>query len=224
LIWPDDYINKVICGDCLEVMKGIPDGAIDLVVTDPPYGIGAARYTRGGTQYGNSLARCKSYGVSDWDDATPSPDVFAEMFRVARSAIIFGGIYFQLPPSACWLVWDKDNGSNGYADCELAWTNLSGAVRRLRHKWHGMLQEHMGDKKETRVHPTQKPVPVMQWSIGQAPDDCQIILDPFAGSGTTLVAAKQLGRRYIGIEINPDYCKIAEDRLRQEELFPCSAS
>ena len=120
-------------------------------------------------------------------------------------------------PARCWLVWDKDNGANGYADCELAWTNLDKAVRRIKHRWMGMLQEP-GMPKEERVHPTQKPVPVMRWCIQQAPENCRCVIDPFVGSGTTLVAAAREGRAAVGIEGEERYCEIAAKRLQQEVL------
>lgn len=114
-------------------------------------------------------------------------------------------------------MWDKDNGENDFADCELAWTNLPKAVRRFRWRWQGMLQEDMGNK-EFRTHPNQKPLALMKWAISQAPQDCKVILDPFMGSGTTLRAAKDLGRRAIGIEREEQYCEDAANRLRQEVL------
>ena len=184
-------------GDCREILPGLK---ADLLCTDPPYGIGADRNLRANTQHGRALAPSKDYGVGQWDSTTPPTWLFGLMRESAPWQVIWGGNYFPLPPSKCWLVWDKDNGNNGYADCELAWTNLDKAVRRKRFQWMGMLQEHMGDKEE-RVHPTQKPLLVMQWAISQAPDTCETILDPFMGSGTTLVAAKNLGRTACGIEI-----------------------
>jgi DNA modification methylase len=110
------------------------------------------------------------------------------------------------------LVWDKENGANGFADCELAWTNLKIAVRMIRHMWNGMLRKNG----EPREHPTQKPVDVMAWAIRQAPNNVITILDPFMGSGTTLRAAKDLGRKAIGIEIEEKYCEIAAKRMAQE--------
>ena len=204
-------------GDCREILPTL--GRVDAVVTDPPYGIGAARYERGGTQHGASVARCRTYEHSAWDDATA--DEAIEMARaVSEHAIIFGGNYYQLPPSQCWLVWDKLNGENGYADCELAWTNLRKAVRRLRYMWHGMLLapgEARGD------HPTQKPVGVMSWAVQQLPNDAKTILDPFMGSGTTGVAAVQMGRDFIGIEREPKYfdiaCRRIEEAWKQPRLF-----
>ncbi len=128
-----------------------------------------------------------------------------------------GGNYFELPPARCILVWDKDNGLNQFSDCELAWTNFDKPVRKLRWLWNGMLQENMRNK-EVREHPTQKPIEVMKWAIQQAPDNCIAILDPFMGSGTTLRAAKDLGRKAIGIEIEEKYCEIAVKRLAQGVL------
>lgn len=208
---------RLICADCREVLPTLP--RVDACVTDPPYGIGAARYDRGGTQHGASMARCRVYEQGAWDDE-PADEALSAALQRARWAIVFGGNFYELPASSCWLVWDKLNGDNGYADCELAWTNLPGAVRRIRHLWHGMLRangEPRGD------HPTQKPIGVMKWAISQLPDDSRTILDPFAGSGTTGVAALQLGKRFIGIEREPQYfdamCRRIEEAWKQPRLF-----
>jgi DNA modification methylase len=129
-----------------------------------------------------------------------------------RRVIWWGGNYYPMPASSCWLVWDKLNTGN-FADCELAWTNLTGAVRIKRHLWNGMIRK----QNEARWHPTTKPRELMEWCIEKV-DPADTILDPFMGSGTTLVAAKQLGRKAIGIEIEEKYCEIAVDRLRQGVL------
>ena len=198
-------------GDCREILPMLEP--VDLVLTDPPYGIGEAR---GKNKSRGQLAKPKDYGVAAWDDAPPARWMFDWLMEISQHQIIFGGNFFGLPASSCWLVWDKDN-SGDFADCELAWTNLKKAVRKLQWRWNGMLQENMG-KKEFREHPTQKPLEVMKWAIEQAPSDCQTILDPFMGSGTTLRAAKDLGRKCIGIEIEEKYCEIAVRRLQQEVL------
>lgn len=195
-------------------------GSFDLVVTDPPYGIGEARKRNSSR---SKLAASKDYGIADWDDAPPPDWVLGLIRSCSKHQIIFGGNYFHLPPSSCWLVWDKVNGENDFADCELAWTNLPKAVRRIQWQWHGMLQEDMS-RKEFRVHPTQKPLGVMKWAITQAPADCKTLLDPFMGSGTTLVAAKALGLTAVGIEREERYCESAAARLSQEVLdFTASA-
>ena len=204
-------------GDCRAVLPILPSFA--LLCTDPPYGIraDARQQNRAGKQHGAALAPSRDYGSVNWDFAPASDWLLGWLREKTRYQIIFGGNYFGLPRTNCWLVWDKQNGANGYADFEMAWTNLPKASRIVRYQWAGMLQEHMDDK-EQRVHPTQKPLDVMEWAIRQAPDDCEEVLDPFMGSGTTLVAAKNLGRRAIGIEIEEKYCEIAAKRLSQEVL------
>ncbi len=203
-------------GDCREILPMLDK--VDLVLTDPPYGIGADRNLRANTQHGKAAAPSKDYGVGAWDFEIPDADCFRLILAAGKYQIIWGGNYFGLHPSSCWLVWDKDNGNNGYADCELAWTNMKKAVRRFRFRWMGMLQEDMKNKEE-RFHPTQKPLPVMRWAITQAPEDVITILDPFMGSGTTLRAAKDLGRKAIGIELEERYCEIAANRMCQEVLL-----
>ena len=190
-------------GDCLEIMPGL--GKVDAVVTDPPYGIGMAA-----RKHSSNLARARDYGIDHWDDST-ADEAIKVARRVSDRQIIFGGNYYKLPPTPCWLIWDKLNGASCFADAEIAWTNLSGAVRLLRFRWNGMLQENMAAK-EHRVHPTQKPVPLMRWCIEKL-GPSGVILDPFMGSGTTLVACRQLGRQGIGIEIEEKYCEIAARRL-----------
>ena len=204
---------QLYLGDCLEILPTL--GKVDAVVTDPPYGIGENHRkvaSRG------KLADPVDYGEFDWDAQPCSPEAIATMRACSRQQIIFGGNYFELPPTSCWLVWDKLNGDNDFADCELAWTNLTGAVRRVRWLWNGMIRQGH----EERFHPTQKPRGVMEWCLGFVPD-AQTILDPFMGSGTTGVAAVKLGRKFIGIEIEPRYfdiaCKRIEDAQRQGDFF-----
>lgn len=208
-------------GDCREILPAL--GMFDLLLTDPPYGIqqdsdrAASRSKPFGSAGAKKIAGTKDYGEWDWDVAPPEAEVFAMLARHAKHRIIFGGNYFPLPPSRCWLVWDKDNGNSHYADCELAWTNLDKAVRKFRWRWNGMLQEDMS-RKENRVHPTQKPLSLMKWAITQAPDDVASIVDPYMGSGTTLVAAKALGIPCTGIELEERYCEMAARRLAQGVL------
>jgi site-specific DNA-methyltransferase (adenine-specific)/modification methylase len=198
----------VIEGDCLEVLPTLADKSVDAVVTDPPYGIGEAA---GKNASRGKLAVAVDYGNDSWDDEPASAASIAELRRVSAKQIVWGGNYFHLPPSRCWLVWDK-NGANDFADCELAWTNLGGAVRRIVWQWNGMLRRG----KEPRQHPTQKPLGVMLWALGFV-GDATTILDPFAGSGTTGVAALRLGRRVVLIEREPRWAELCRERLRAEE-------
>ena len=217
--WPckcDDGIT-LIHGDCRDMLPLLPK--VDLVLTDPPYGIRAdqRQQKRANKQGGAALAPSKDYGDSDWDHSPLSLGDCSRLINYSK-VIIWGGQYHPLPCSGCWFVWDKVTGDNTYADCELAWTNLPGTTRMFRWQWKGMIQQRRGVDKEPRWHPTQKPVDLMQWCIQKAGEP-RTILDPFAGSGTTLRAAKDLGRKAIGIEIEEKYCKIAAERLRQEVLF-----
>lgn len=200
---------KVVEGDCLPVLRSLASGSVHAVITDPPYGIGEAR---GKNRSRSCLATSQDYGVSEWDDKPCSPECIEEMRRVSRLQIIFGGNYFNLPPSSCWLVWDKLNGNNDFADCELAWTNMPRAVRRITHQWHGMIREGQ----EERFHPTQKPLRVMRWAIRQLRlPKGSLILDPFGGSGTTAVAAVCEGHRCLTIEREPAYCDIIHRRVQE---------
>lgn len=189
-------------GDCLEILPTLEP--VDAVVTDPPYGIGEAA---GKNASRTRLALAVDYGVDSWDDETV--DAAMPLIReVSRQQVVFGGNYYDLPPTSCWLVWDKENGANDFADAELAWTNLDKAVRLKRYMWNGMLRannERRGD------HPTQKPIGIMEWAIQHT--EANSILDPFMGSGTTGVACANLGRKFIGIEIEPKYFDIACERI-----------
>lgn len=204
-------------GDCREILPTLPE--CDLILTDPPYGIGEAA---GKNKSRGKLATAKDYGNDAWDNEPPPGWVIELMRAKARWQILFGGNYYILPPTKCWLVWDKENGESDFADCELAWTNLPKAVRRKKWMWAGMLQENMA-KKEIREHPTQKPVPVMEWAISQAPADVVTVCDPFMGSGTTGVACVNLGKQFTGIERERKYFDIACERIAraqaQERLF-----
>ena len=197
---------------CETVLPHLED--CDLVCTDPPYGIGE-NANKQRTRQGHGMAAQRDYGAYDWDGEPPPTWLLDQAISKGSNAIVWGGNHLALGGrQTCWLVWDKDNGETDFADCELAWTNLRRAVRKFRWRWQGMLQEKAGDKKEVRVHPTQKPLALMKWCLGLVPD-AKTVLDPFMGSGTTLVAAKQLGLRAVGIEINADYCAAAVERLRQ---------
>jgi site-specific DNA-methyltransferase (adenine-specific)/modification methylase len=201
-------------GDCREVLPLLPE--CDLILTDPPYGIGVAPSGLVGSKSTKRATACKDYGVITWDSAPPPAWVFSLMLDMSKYQIIFGGNYFELPPTPCVLVWDKDNGVTKFADFELAWTNLKQAARLKRYRWNGMLQENMA-KKETREHPTQKPVPVIEWAIAQAPDDVVTVCDPFMGSGTTGVACAMMGKAFTGIERERKYFDIACERIARAQ-------
>lgn len=205
----------IYCGDCRQIVPTL--GKYDLLLTDPPYGINvdATMAKQGGTQYGKAAAPKRHYAATEWDKAPPPRWLLDMLCDAAKWQILWGGNYYAgLPAARGWLVWDKENGDNNFADCELAWTNLDIAVRKKAHMWNGMLRKNG----EAREHPTQKPLDVMQWCLGLVPD-AKTVLDPYMGSGTTLVAAKLRGRQATGIEINEEYCEIAKRRLAQGVLL-----
>ena len=212
----ENYINKVIQGDCLEVMKQIPDKCVDLVLTDPPYGIKMDKGFQGFGGFGKPIAR-KRYEDDDWDSDRPSKEYFEQILRVGKTVLIFGGNYFAdiLPTSTHWLVWDKQNTMPTFSDCELIWTNSERkSVMKYTHVWNGLI-----GKESVRHHPTQKPVELLKELVSDYSKEGDVVLDCFAGSGTTLAACKQLGRKYIGIELSQKYCDIANERLAQDLLF-----
>jgi len=215
---------KLALGDCRDILPTLPK--VDAVVTDPPYGIGADKGAAkaSGTIVGEGHRRVakRTYEATDWDKPL-TPELLAAVRAAGRWQIIFGGNYYDCPAATCWLVWDKQVNGN-FADCELAWTNIPRAVRIIRHLWNGFAREG----NEVRFdHPTQKPLDVMKWAIGHLPHG-ETILDPFMGSGTTGVAAVQMGRDFIGVEREPKYfdiaCRRIEEAQRQGDLFIGSAA
>ena len=208
-----DNAVTIYHGDCREIVPTL--GRFDLLLTDPPYGIGVNRMTLGNGR--RQLYR----GAADWDIAAPARWVLDMCREHATLTVLWGGNYFDgLPPARGWLVWDKGTGDNDFADAELAWTNLDTVVKKFFRSWVGA---NARDRDAARQHPTQKPIALMTWCIDLA-GDVQTILDPFAGSGTTGRAAKDLGRKAVLIEREERYCEIAARRMAQEVLPLCTAN
>jgi site-specific DNA-methyltransferase (adenine-specific) len=202
---------SVVEGNCLELMRALPDGCVDAVITDPPYGIGYCHGARkGGFRMGTDCVSIHG----DNEPFDPSP-----WLRFPK-IILWGANYYssRLPDSSRWLVWDKRDGipSNDQADGEMAWTNLGGVLRLKTRYWNGAQAR---ERDEPRVHSNQKPLSLMEWCIEQAGNP-ETILDPFCGSGTTLVAAKKLGRHFLGFELNENYCQISRERLAAVDAQP----
>jgi DNA modification methylase len=192
-------------GDCREILSELPK--VDLLCTDPPYGIGRD----GGNPSTSSHGGRKPYEFLGWDKSPPSEELMEQALAKAENHIVWGANYFPkvFPASMGWFVWDKGQRI-AQSDGELAYTSRSTALRILT-------LNRVELMKDGAAHPTQKPVKLMTWCLSFFPD-AQTILDPFMGSGTTLVAAKQLGRQGIGIELEERYCEIAALRLSQEVM------
>lgn len=210
--------------DLLDVLPAIQKA--DAVIVDPPYGIGeAAGKNRSRTKpFGSKSAMASKpvpatdYGDDEWDDAPLDAPRLALVLAAAPRVVLWGGNYYGLPAASKWLVWDKIN-SGDFADCELAWTNLPGAVRMFRHMWNGMLRD---SERGQRVHPTQKPVALMRWCLQQAGNPASVV-DPCMGSSPVGVACVEAGIAYVGVEREQRYFDVACQRIeaaqRQERLF-----
>lgn len=200
-------------GDCRALLPLLP--VADLYLADPPYGVNEATDRKAKGR--GKLAACNDFAPVHDDDKPFDPSHLIGY----RNVVLFGANHFadKLPPSASWIVWDKRDGlaPNDNADCELAWTNLGGPARLFHHLWNGMIKA--SEKDVRRTHPTQKPVALMSWVLSKWTEPGQLVIDPYMGSGPTLRAAKDLGRRAIGIEINERYCETAAKRLAQEVLL-----
>lgn len=197
-------------GDCREIASGLDFGG--LVLTDPPYGIDHPTDYKSRGRAG--LAPCHDYPKVHGDKEPFDP---TWLLTIGSARILWGGNWYadKLPAMGGWLVWDKERPDDlDQATCELAWTDCVKGVRRLRWLWNGAIRRGG----EALVHPTQKPAALMRWCLSFPWTDHGSILDPYMGSGPTLVAAKDMGRKAIGIEIEERYCAIAAQRLEQEVL------
>ena len=210
-------INKIYHDDCMNILKQLPDKSIDLVLTDPPYGIGydVMCEKNNGKLFGTAKTIRNTYRATNWDNATPTKEYFDEMIRVSKKQIIFGGNFFAdvLPNSRCWLVWDKHiNGA--WADCELAWTSFDKPIKKYDFLWNGMLQQNMSNK-ETRIHPTQKPAGLFEMILQDYSKENDLVLDCFSGSGTTAIACSELKRNFICVEKDKQYWEMSVKRLEE---------
>lgn len=201
-------------------MKRFPNKHFDLAIVDPPYGIGED----GSKNNSRSLlAKSKDYKAFHGNDLkSPDEDYFNELFRVSKEQIIWGANHFisKIPyDSSCWIVWNKDNGANDFADCELAWTSFKTAVRKFDFKWHGMLQQDMKNKEE-RIHPTQKPIKLYEWILLKYAEKGMKILDTHLGSGSSRIACHRNGFDFIGFEIDKYYYEAQEKRFKNEIAQP----
>ena len=209
--------------DCLEAMREMSDNQFELAIVDPPYGIKASK-TNGGVSnpFGGKGKKVKSktYKEKDWDNSAPKKEYFIELNRVSKHVIIWGANHFieNIPNanSSCWVVWDKDNSENYFADCELAYTSFDTAVRRFKWKWHGMLQQNM-KQKQKRIHPTEKPIQLYEWLLMNYAKEGDKILDTHLGSGSIATACHNLGYDLEGYELDKEYYDNALKRIKEHQ-------
>ena len=227
--------HRLLCGDATspDDLKRVTEGlgTVGIVYTDPPYGIGIVRETGnvGGYDPASGGRYRPGFGNVTWTQYRPvagdsTTETAADAFRLLSTEyptalhVWWGGNHYAasagLSDSSCWLVWDKDTNGD-FADCELAWTNHPGAVRLLRHMWNGMLR---ASERGKRVHPTQKPVALAEWafSVIDPKGERTVVLDAFAGSGSTLIAAHNTGRTAALLEMEPAYCDVIAARWERQ--------
>ena len=208
--------------DNMELMARYPDNYFDLAIVDPPYGIGedgAKNHSRG------KATKPTMYTAKNWDSSVPNKEYFNELIRVSKNSIIWGANHFieNIPNanSSCWIVWDKDNTGN-FADSELAYTSFDTAVRNFKWRWNGMLQEDMKNK-ETRIHPTQKPVALYKWLLDKYAKQGNKILDTHLGSGSIAIACHDYDFELTACELDKEYYDKAIERITnhtsQQKLF-----
>lgn len=208
--------------DCLEAMREIPDRTFGLAIVDPPYGISVfGSYNRPRS----NRARTPEYKpFAGSDDQTPCGEYFSELRRVSKNQIIWGGNYFadKLPPSMGWIYWDKMSRPSNFSDGELAYTSFNRALKKFKYLWAGFWQE-AGNERERRIHPTQKPVALYRWLLTNYAKPGDRILDTHLGSGSSRIAAYDLGFDFVGYELDEDYFEAQEKRfqlhLAQPKLF-----
>jgi DNA modification methylase len=203
--------HRLICGDCTDaavVARVMGGEKADLCLTDPPYGIERDKGFVGFGGFGPPIAR-RQY-ADDWDSERPSKKTFDDILGQSEKAIIFGGNFFAdiLPKSTHWIVWDKNNTMPTFGDCELAWTSFARqSVKKYEITYNGLI----GKEKE-RFHPTQKPVSLFVTVLGDYSEESATVYEPFSGSGTTMIACEQLGRRCRAVELSAAYCAVAIQR------------
>ena len=189
--------------DCMDGMKEIPDKYFDLAIVDPPYGL--ERFKKGGShvnKYGNEKGK--------WNNENPTAEYFDELFRVSKCQIVWGGNNFHLPTSEYFIIWQKGNAIDfSFATCEYAWTNAKKPAKLFT-------RYHASDK-DDRIHPTQKPVALYKWLLKNYAKPGDKILDTHVGSASSLIACHDLGFEYLGFELDPDYFRMATERLEQHK-------
>jgi len=211
--------SEVFNIDCMEGMKQYPDKYFELAIVDPPYGIDLANMNMGiGKSKKSSKAHNRKWKAKDWDKNTPNEEYFSEIFRISSNQIIWGGNYFKLPSCKNYVIWDKKIPDGlSFADCEMAWTSFDKAPRIFRYSAYL--------DKQDKFHPTQKPVALYRWLLTNYAKQGDKILDTHLGSGSSRIAAHQLGFDFTGYEIDTDYFEAAEKRFKlvtsQEQIqFP----
>lgn len=208
-------VSELYNMNCIEGMKHYPDKYFDLAICDPPYGIGLVKTENGSWGIRKPEQKETASKTFDWDFNKPTKEYVVELFRVSKNQILFGANhYIEVVPynSPCWLIWDKENGDSYFADAELAWTSFETATRKIKLKYFGANSHRFGK----RIHPTQKPVNLYSFILEKYAEKGQKILDTHLGSGSSRIAAYNLGFDFTGFEIDEKMCEASEKRFNEE--------
>jgi len=201
--------SEVYLEDCVTALKRYADNHFDLAIVDPPYGIDSFKNIK------ETKNKIKNRFVSGlWNDNYPTELYFKELFRVSKNQIIWGGNYFDLPPTRCYIFWDKMVQVENFADGELAWTSFDKNAKQFRYAWGGLSDGVLGrNKKEKSIHPTQKPIELYAWLLDRYAKPNDLILDTHLGSGSSRIAAYKGGFNFVGFEIDQEYYEKQEKRF-----------
>jgi site-specific DNA-methyltransferase (adenine-specific) len=199
-------LNTLYNMDCMKAMKNIPDNYFELAIVDPPYGI--ERFSKND---GGNSKKIKSFGDKNknWNNIKPKKEYFDELFRVSKYQIIWGANNFNLPTSEYFIIWDKKQMMPSFARCEMAWTNCRKPAK--------IFEYSLRNRKDKRIHPTQKPVALYKWLLNNYANKGDKILDTHVGSASSLIACYDLGFDYIGFELDEEYYNNALDRLNKHK-------
>lgn len=197
-------ISEVYNMDCMEFMARFPDKYFELAVVDPPYGVKYNMHS------GKKKGQRGKYEKKGWDNSPPDEEYFTELFRVSKNQVIWGGNYFSLPLTGAWLFWDKNTADGlSFADGELGWTSFSGTLRKVKNNYSGSIGREID-----RIHPTQKPVALYKWILSKYAEPGDKILDTHLGSGSSRIAAYDLGFDFYATELDKDYFAAQEKRFQ----------
>lgn len=204
-----EVISEIFLMDCMEGMAKYPDNHFDLAVVDPPYGLDLANMNMGvGKRKKASKIQNRKWKPKDWDKETPTEEYFAQLFRVSKNQIIWGGNYFDLPPCKNYIIWDKKIPEGlSFSDCEMAWTSFDKAPKMFRYSAYL--------DKASKFHPTQKPTRLYEWIFAKYASEGDLILDTHLGSGSSRIAANKAGLDFVGFEIDEEYFEASERRYQE---------
>ena len=202
--------SEVYLEDCVTALKRFNDKHFDLAIVDPPYGIGISK--AGGYYHVAGRGQANPHTKKEWDNAIPTAEYWEQLFRVSKNQIVWGGNYMTeyLPPSRCWIFWDKVKFVDNYADGELAWTSFDANTKKVEIQHHGFLT-----KDGKSIHPTQKPVMLYEWQLMKFAKEGDLILDTHLGSGSSRIAAYKAGLNFVGFEIDSEYFNKQEKRFNE---------